>query len=155
MTNREDKPHKVKTVRGRRPSELEDIVRKLNFYPRSIRLANALCEIGVKLIKENGLYLPLVAYRADLHFIDVSGSVLVAFERSDKKLSWNRIQGLILNRDEKISVEVVTQRKVEVLLRRTPTTSRIFKLGNDYSIESVTRYSLLRLNEPPMTEGRK
>ena len=158
------------------PSDLADAVRRLNDHPTSVRLANELYEVGMPLIKQNGLYIPLFPYRAELGYIpiDNSGAAILNFERRWNAFGNDKMQAAILTPEENTGVEVVRQTGarryrnwkanplsvfwyenmldyLNATLRKSPSKAGTFKIGQGGKLEGFVGYDLL-LEDPPITK---
>ncbi|MEK6941184.1 MAG: hypothetical protein AABW49_04775 [Nanoarchaeota archaeon] len=159
---------RTKWVKEMWPSDLDEVVRGLNYYPRSLRLANELYTFGIPLMKEHGLYIPLLPYMAMLGYMPASDSraVSLMFDRHWKHGGYDALQAIIFTPEEKIGVTVVRthgarrarDRKatllsvlgykgildyLDAILRRSPSEVFTSKLGPDGESEGITRYDLL------------
>lgn len=99
-------------IREKWPSDLANAVKMLSSYPTSIRLANDFYEIGIPLIKEKGLYLPLIPFEAELKFFpeNNSESATLSFERHWGRQGGDNLKFTNLSPGENISIDVVRRR---------------------------------------------
>lgn len=126
------------------PLELAEAIEKLKDYPKSVRLANDLFNVGISLLKENGLYLPFVHYRAELGYVptDNSGATLLTYNRDSNIYGADKIQAIILSPQKNIGVEISRGRCLRTMLKRSPCLVGIHKVGANGSLGGFEQYNL-------------